>query len=70
MTAKILAPEIEKYAGVLYQKNSSVNRGKMILNYYNKYIVQFHVLSRNTAQWIPNCNPGQFTILGDLVNDS
>lgn len=50
MTAKILAPEIEKYAGVLYQKNSSVNRGKMILNYYNKYIVQFHVLSRNTAQ--------------------
>ena len=49
MTSKILAWEMEKYAEVLYQKNPSVNRGKIILNYYNKYIAQFQVISKTAT---------------------
>lgn len=56
MTSKILAWEIEKYAKVLYvyiyikKKKPGVNRGKMILNCYNKYTVQFHVISKTATQ--------------------
>ena len=50
MTSKIFAWEIEKYAEVLYKKkNRSVNREKIILNYYNKYIVQFQVISKTAT---------------------
>lgn len=54
MTSKILAWEIEKYAKVLYVYiyiyKPGVNRGKMILNCYNKYTVQFHVISKTATQ--------------------